>query len=98
MPGLIELKRADVHGQSGYKREEKLAELDEIERLFEQIVSEGECVTVAELAVSGKDVIAAGVPRGPEIGRLLKRLLDMVIDDPSQNDRDILLAKIDEWK
>ncbi len=98
MPGLIELKRADVHGQSGYKREEKLAELDEIERLFEQIVSEGECVTVAELAVSGKDVIAAGVPRGPEIGRILKRLLDMVIDDPSQNDRDILLAKIDEWK
>ncbi|MCR5099479.1 MAG: CCA tRNA nucleotidyltransferase [Lachnospiraceae bacterium] len=98
MPGLIELKIADVLGQSGYKREEKLAELSEIRRLYEEILAEGECVKISDLAVTGKDVIAAGVPRGPEIGRLLKRLLDMVIEDPTQNDREILLARIDEWK
>ena len=98
MPGLLELKRADVYGQSEYKREEKLAELDETERLFDEIVSDGECVRVADLAVTGKDVIAAGVPKGPEIGRILKKLLDMVIEDPAKNDREYLLARIDEWK
>ena len=97
MPGLIELKRADVYGQSDYKREDKLSELDEIEKLYREIISHDECVTIKDLAVSGKDVIKAGFPRGPMIGRVLKELLNMVIDDPSVNDRDLLLKKINEW-
>lgn len=98
MPGLIELKRADVYGQSGHKREDKFRELDEIERLYNEIIADQECVTIADLKITGKDVIASGVPAGPRVGEILKRLLDMVIEDPSLNDRQLLLAKTDEWR
>ena len=96
--GLIELKRADIYGQSEYKRDEKLAEIGEIERLYRDTVADGECVVTADLAVCGKDIIEAGVQKGPEVGRMLKRLLALVIEDPSQNERDILMSKVDEWR
>jgi hypothetical protein len=32
-----------------------------------------------------------GFPAGPEIGQTLRRLLDVVVDDPSRNTRDVLL-------
>ena len=98
MTDLLELKRADIYGQSGHKREEKFAEIDLIEDLFGQIVKNEECVTTKDLKVDGRDVIAAGIPKGPAVGRVLKSLLYEVIEDPALNDRDILLKKIDEWR
>jgi tRNA nucleotidyltransferase (CCA-adding enzyme) len=49
-------------------------------------------VALADLAVDGDDVRAAGVPPGPAIGRVLSRLLEVVVEDPAQNQRDVLLA------
>ncbi|HKS05435.1 MAG TPA: CCA tRNA nucleotidyltransferase [Gemmatimonadaceae bacterium] len=49
-------------------------------------------VALADLAVDGDDVRAAGVAPGPAIGRTLSRLLDIVVEDPTQNQRDVLLA------
>jgi tRNA nucleotidyltransferase (CCA-adding enzyme) len=46
---------------------------------------------LADLAVDGDDLRAAGVGGGPAIGRWLQRLLDMVIDDPEKNQRRVLL-------
>jgi tRNA nucleotidyltransferase (CCA-adding enzyme) len=48
-------------------------------------------VALADLAVDGDDVRAAGIPPGPAIGRVLSRLLDVVVDDPAKNRRDVLL-------
>ncbi len=48
-------------------------------------------MTRGELAVTGDDLLAAGVPGGPALGRVLARLLDAVVDDPSRNRRDELL-------
>ncbi|MEX0692408.1 MAG: hypothetical protein WD934_03875 [Gemmatimonadales bacterium] len=55
-------------------------------------LASGVPLTVADLAVSGDDLMAAGVPKGPKIGETLRRLLDIVLDDPSKNDRETLLA------
>ena len=46
-----------------------------------------------DLAVDGRDLIAAGIPEGPELGRVLAILLAEVVDDPSRNDRVALLAR-----
>ena len=98
MEGLIELKRADIYGQSEYMRDEKLSEIDEIERLYREIAADDECVTTSQLKVTGRDVMDCGIERGPDVGRALKYLLSIVIEDPTQNDRDILLSKINEWR
>ena len=97
IPDLLELKRADILGQSDYLRQEKLDEVEKIGLIYDEILSAGECVTTSELAVSGRDVIEAGIDRGPAVGKVLKKLLELVIEDPSLNERDILLKKIEEW-
>lgn len=42
-------------------------------------------IELADLAVDGEDLARAGVPAGPAMGRMLRRLMQRVIDDPSLN-------------
>jgi tRNA nucleotidyltransferase (CCA-adding enzyme) len=51
-------------------------------------------LTLGDLAVTGDDLIAAGVPRGPAVGQTLRRLLEAVVDDPTLNTREGLLARV----
>ncbi|MDE7186949.1 MAG: hypothetical protein K2O13_05525, partial [Lachnospiraceae bacterium] len=44
-----------------------------------------------ELAVTGKDLIALGIPPGRELGMLLKELLEAVLEEPALNTREELL-------
>ena len=48
------------------------------------------------LAVTGRDLIQAGHPAGPELGELLEKLLDRVLSDPELNHREKLLAIAEE--
>lgn len=52
-------------------------------------------VELADLAVDGDDLRAAGISPGPAIGRALARLLEIVVEDPSQNQRDTLIAAVE---
>jgi tRNA nucleotidyltransferase (CCA-adding enzyme) len=59
----------------------------------EAIVARGDPLTTSELAVSGKDLMAAlSISPGPALGRLLAALLTQVLDDPALNTRECLLA------
>jgi hypothetical protein len=61
------------------------------------IRARGEPLARGDLAVSGTDLVAAGVPPGPAIGRVLDRLLALVLDDPALNRRERLLARAREF-
>ena len=54
-------------------------------------------LSLKDLAVHGDDLIAAGVRPGPEVGEMLARLLDHVLDDPGHNTRALLLARVRDW-
>lgn len=55
----------------------------------------GEATSRGQLALTGDDLIAAGLAHpGPELGRLLGRLLDAVLEEPAWNSRDELLRLI----
>jgi len=92
-PLLLEVQRGDFMAQSMYKREEKEAELKEIERIYARILEEKNCVSLKTLAVTGSDLIAAGMKPGKEIGEVLQKLLEEVLEDPSLNTKEILLTK-----
>jgi tRNA nucleotidyltransferase (CCA-adding enzyme) len=51
-------------------------------------------LTLKDLAVTGDDLLAAGVRAGPEVGETLQRLLGEVLEDPTRNTRDYLLARV----
>ena len=91
-PLLYDVKLADLRAQSAFCRAEKEESLEEIYRIYRQIMDEGQCVCLKTLAVSGQDLIdEAGMKPGRELGRTLQRLLDMVIENPSLNTRETLL-------
>jgi tRNA nucleotidyltransferase (CCA-adding enzyme) len=49
-------------------------------------------LSVSDLAIDGSDLMELGIPAGPAVGSTLRRLLEVVIEDPSKNQRDILLG------
>lgn len=91
---LIEVRRAEQVAQAGETAKARLAELDEARRLADRILETQQCVSLRGLAVSGKDVMLAGIAAGPAVGRVLDLLLDQVIDGELPNDRDILLEAV----
>ena len=91
---LLEVKRADNMGQVPEKVKDRLAELDGIRVKAEQILAEGQCLTLKDLAVDGRDVIAAGIEPGPEVGRVLEELLERVLSGVIPNSQSILLELI----
>ena len=58
---------------------------------IKKLMDEG-IVSRNNLAVSGRDLIALGMAPGPAMGRLLKEMEDMALDDPEANDKNRLLA------
>jgi tRNA nucleotidyltransferase (CCA-adding enzyme) len=57
----------------------------------------GDATVRGQLAVTGDDLRAAGVPPGPQIGQVLGRLLDAVLEEPARNSREALLALVKSW-
>lgn len=91
-PLYLEVQRADMLAQSTYKREEKAARLEGVNECYRKILEEGQCVSLKSMAVSGRDLIAAGYAPGPELGEILDRLLEHVLEHPEDNEKDRLLA------
>ncbi|MHB1097595.1 MAG: CCA tRNA nucleotidyltransferase [Gemmatimonadaceae bacterium] len=56
-----------------------------------------DAIEIGDLQVDGEDLAAAGIPKGPQLGSALKRLLEAVIENPAVNTRDQLLAVARAW-
>ena len=94
---LLDVMKADVLAQSDFLREQKLENIEKYGREYERIVKEGECCSLKELAVGGRDLIDAGIAPGPVMGEILGKLLERVLEDPSLNERDTLLLLAKEY-
>ena len=96
-PAIFAVKRADIGAQSDYKKDEKFRYVDDYEALYREIVMKGDCLSVKGLAVNGADLIAAGVPQGKTIGAYLRRLLELVLEEPRRNEKDFLMEQVKIW-
>lgn len=90
-PLYLEVQQADMHAQSGYLREEKEARLRGVEECYREICEQKQCVSMKMLAVTGRDLIGIGYQPGPELGRILKELLEHVLEYPEDNTKEKLL-------
>lgn len=88
---IFTVRRADIAAQSDYMRKEKLEKVAYIEALYREITARKDAVTLKDLAISGNDLIAEGMPPGRQIGETLSALLERVLDDSSLNTRENLL-------
>lgn len=97
-PLLLQVKKADMEAQSSYRQKDKEENLKAVSRIYEQVLAQKQCVNLKTLAVSGKDLMEqTGMIPGKQIGEVLKYLLDFVVEEPSRNQKDILLKEAERY-
>ncbi|UCG00147.1 MAG: HD domain-containing protein [Spirochaetaceae bacterium] len=87
---ILSLRRADQLAMVGQRFVS--GSLIALEKRIESVLAEDRVLNLRNLAVNGNDLIhELGIPRGPKIGIVLDALLESVLDDPGQNERERLL-------
>lgn len=85
---LVDLRLADNRGG---KYPEGIKGVLRLRKKIEDEINKKSPFSVKDLAVRGTDLIALGIPEGPQIGQILKELVEVVLDEPEKNQREVLL-------
>ncbi len=92
---LFDLRIADYVG-NGLKRGFP-SDLEAMRARIERLIEESHALEVAGLEVDGNDVMQVlNLGPGREVGEVLNALLEDVLEDPTRNQRDLLLAQLEE--
>ncbi|SHH35568.1 CCA tRNA nucleotidyltransferase [Clostridium grantii] len=94
---LLSVKKADALAQAPDKLNHRLKEIQEIELIFHEVIKDSPCTTIKDLAITGSDLINLGIPVGEQIGKILKALLEQVINEQVSNEKDILLKEAGKY-
>ena len=92
-PLYLKVQRADILAQNPATQASKLQILDEVERLCRKILEEKNCINLKQLSVDGRDLMEAGFPAGPLLGKILQHLLELVLEEPERNQKEWLLEE-----
>lgn len=87
---LFLVQYADILAQNPETFDEKFKNLGSVIEKYNKIIEEDAPLCIKDLDINGNDLVKAGIEPGPEIGRILKELLDIVLEEPSKNKKDIL--------
>lgn len=87
---ILYIKRAD-NMATGNMSIELMKKFDDIEKMIRDILVRNECFSLGMLSVNGRDIRGLGIEEGPEIGRILNELLELVIEDRAPNEKEPLL-------
>ena len=91
MQNLLVIKYVDLWAHAKYQWDEKVMNVKKLDEMYREIFEDGDCLSLRDLEISGSDVMALGVKRGPDVGEILNKLFDRVLTEPSRNNRDYLL-------
>lgn len=88
---LLIIRKADIMGQKNNYEKSRIDKVNKIELLLDEVKRDNECFSLKDLAINGDDLIQLGYKPGKELGNVLRKLLDEVIDGNAINDKDELL-------
>ena len=91
---ILDLHRHDISALAPAEVESGMRAVDGHVADFEAAIADVHVFGIEDLAVDGRDVMAAGVEQGPAVGETLRALLDAVVAGEVENDRESLLARI----
>jgi tRNA nucleotidyltransferase (CCA-adding enzyme) len=87
---LFKLQIADILGS---KPPHDFSNIQNAKELCEKVLNEKQPMTIKDLDINGYDLIELGIPPGKEIGIILNKLLDIVLDNPILNKKEVLIEK-----
>ena len=93
---MLKVQLADSRAQNPKYIKEKEEQLQSLYEVYKEIKEKNESFLIKDLAVNGEDLIRLGIKEGKEIGELLKQLLELVIENPDQNNKESLLLYVKE--
>jgi tRNA nucleotidyltransferase (CCA-adding enzyme) len=88
---ILKVKEADKKAQNPEYIDEGLKEISKARNMYYMIKEKGHCLSIKDLAVNGNDLLSIGCKPGRGIGNILEKLLEIVIEDPELNHKDILI-------
>lgn len=94
MPFLFLVQLSDILAQNPKTWEKKLERIYTAVDLWEQVLASGAALEIKDLKISGRDLLELGVKQGPEMGRILKEVLEYVIENPEYNQKEELLGLV----
>lgn len=89
---LMDLMQADAESLSP-EQPGRAEAAREMKRHAEQLLLRGECLTLSDLALNGRDLMAAGIRDGKTVGMILERLFRDVLEKKVENRRDALMER-----
>lgn len=92
-PDWLAVRRSDLLAQNPSMAAPALEALNAVEGLYNRILEQEHCLSIRQLAVSGSDLLALGIPEGRLVGRILKELLEWVVEEPERNAKNMLLQR-----
>ena len=91
---LLHLQEADM-GSKGTGKLPEMEQFSQIRAVLAEVLAENACLSLKDLAVGGRDLMALGF-QGKAIGLCLDRLLEMVLEEQLSNEREALLGQAKE--
>jgi poly(A) polymerase/tRNA nucleotidyltransferase (CCA-adding enzyme) len=88
---LFRLRIADAMSNPSSEYDPK--EIAQLQEHISKVLQQDMALKVSDLKVTGDDLAQIGIERGPQMGEILKSLLDLVIEDPLKNKKEILLEE-----
>lgn len=88
---LFRLRIADA--ESNPSTEFKPKEITLLQGRISEIRQQDMALKISDLKINGTDLMQTGIGKGPEVGRILQQLLDMVVEDPMVNTKERLLEE-----
>jgi tRNA nucleotidyltransferase (CCA-adding enzyme) len=71
---------------------EEIKKINAVRDIYHAAKEKGECMSIKDLAVSGNDIINIGFKESKQVGEILEKLLDYVIENPCNNRKKELLV------
>ena len=88
---LLKVVDANIKAQNPRYYKTNHDKLRKVQEIMNQVISNNECCSLSKLAVNGRDLVSIGISPGPCMGKVLEKLLDMVLENPKLNEKSVLL-------
>lgn len=84
---LLRIRIADILAHAEGTQESRIERWSGLRTLFTAVIAEQQCFALKDLAVNGRDMMRIGIPEGPEVGAMLRKLMNLVLDGDAPNER-----------
>lgn len=94
---LIDVRMADILAHATGTQESRIERCTALGTIMSEVLDAEQCFSLKDLKVNGYDIIGLGVEQGKIVGKILNALLDGVISEAVENNREALLQKAVEY-